>query len=94
MSAILNIRKNVLGLTQKELADVAGTGQATVSRWETGELSPDLTQLGRIREYAIAEGKGWRDEWLFAAPGPTPPASPAKSGTPRHPTPAPKEDAA
>lgn len=68
MSIIQHIRKSVLGVSQKQFADIAGTTQGTVSRWETGEMNPDLAQLGKIRAYALDLGKEWRDEWLFTAP--------------------------
>jgi DNA-binding XRE family transcriptional regulator len=41
-------------LTQKELADRAGLGQASLSRIETGKVSPDIATLQKI---ASALGK-------------------------------------
>lgn len=41
-------------LTQKELADRAGLGQASLSRIETGKVSPDIATLQKI---AAALGK-------------------------------------
>ena len=80
MSAIAHIRKSVLGLSQAELAARTGVAQATVSRWEKGELFPNLRELRIIRDEALAKDpEGWRDEWLFEAPQPAPGDAPASS---------------
>ena len=42
------------GLTQKQLADLAGIEQASLSRIETGKVSPDLATIKKI---AAAMGK-------------------------------------
>lgn len=68
MSIIQRIRTSVLGVSQKELAAIAETSQGTVSRWETGELHPDLAQLARIRNHVLSLGKRWDDSWFFEAP--------------------------
>ncbi len=65
---MLHIRKNVLKMSQLELAVLAGTTQATVSRWERGELEPGLTEMARIRDGAHAKGIAWDDRWFFEAP--------------------------
>jgi transcriptional regulator with XRE-family HTH domain len=62
---ISHIRSEVFRLTQQEFADLAGSTQATVSRWEKGELSPTAGHLSRIREAAIAKGIEWNDLWFF-----------------------------
>lgn len=49
MSPFKRLRKNVLRVTQQEIAEVAETTQATVSRWEKGELFPDAKQLAAIK---------------------------------------------
>jgi len=72
MTAIRHIRKHVLGISQAALAAVAGTTQATVSRWERGELSPSLDELEAIRSEAAARNIEWRDAWFFEPPPPTP----------------------
>lgn len=41
-------------LTQQQLADMAGLGQASLSRIETGKVSPDIATLQKI---ASAVGK-------------------------------------
>jgi predicted transcriptional regulator len=65
MSSLLHVRKNVLRITQSEMAALTGARQATVSRWETGELEPDRLQLRAIREEAIKRGLAWDDRWFF-----------------------------
>lgn len=68
MNAVLHLRKQVLGINQSALAAIAGATQATVSRWETGELSPDLNQLSAIREEVKRRGLEWDDAWFFETP--------------------------
>lgn len=68
MTPIAHIRKNVLELSQVEMAEVAKTTQSTVSRWENGELVPDLNEMDRIRAYAMEAGKPWDDTLFFAVP--------------------------
>jgi transcriptional regulator with XRE-family HTH domain len=68
MHPITHIRKNVLRLNQASLADLVGVTQATVSRWESGELEPSREELGKIRDEARARGLAWDDRWFFEAP--------------------------
>jgi len=68
MQTIQHVRKSVLGLNQADFASIAKTTQATVSRWENGELSPDLTQLSAIRDEVKRRGLEWDDLWFFEAP--------------------------
>lgn len=68
MNTVFHIRKNVLALTQVAFSKIAGTTQATVCRWEAGELQPDLEQLRKIRNEVIAQGKPWDDTWFFEVP--------------------------
>lgn len=75
MRAILHIRKSILDVNQSELATIAGATQATVSRWESGELSPDLTQLGAIRDEVKKRGHEWDDAWFFEPPAQPEPVS-------------------
>ena len=67
MSPLLHIRKNVLRTTQSEMAEIAGVRQATVSRWETGELEPSRDQMAAIRAEAIRRGVEWSDGLFFTA---------------------------
>lgn len=75
MNPIQHIRKFVLQVSQAELAAMTGTTQATVSRWENGELSPDLAQLASIRRAALEGHREWDDSWFFEAPIPPAPSS-------------------
>lgn len=68
MHPMEHIRKNVLGLTQGALAALAGVTQATVSRWEAGELEPSRDALDRIRTAARIRGLAWDDRWFFEIP--------------------------
>ncbi len=68
MSTVVHLRKAVLKISQAELAEIAKTTQASVSRWENGELSPDLSQLTLIRDEVIKRGLAWDDTWFFEAP--------------------------
>lgn len=63
-----HIRRAVLGITQQRLAEITGVSQATVSRWEDGNLSPNLTEMAAIRNEAIRLGKPWDDRLFFAPP--------------------------
>lgn len=68
MQIVQHIRKSILELNQAEFAVIALTTQATVSRWESGELSPDLNQLAAIRAEVLRQEKEWNDTWFFEAP--------------------------
>jgi predicted transcriptional regulator len=68
MSALRFIRKDVLSLSQAELASVADVSQGTVSKWEAGELAPSLAEMSKIRAEAISRGIDWDDRWFFDAP--------------------------
>lgn len=68
MSAIAHIRKKVLCVSQAAIAEMTGVTQATVSRWEKGELSPNLRELAILREAARAKGGDWEDSWFFEPP--------------------------
>lgn len=69
MLAIEHIRRNVLKVSQARLADIAGTTQTTVSRWEHGEMHPRLPELTSIRDEIRKSGAKWEDAWFFEAPG-------------------------
>ena len=68
MKPIAHIRQEVLKVPQSALAAIAKTTQATVSRWETGELEPDREQMDRIRQAAFERGLPWDDRWFFETP--------------------------
>jgi len=69
MHPIEYIRRHVFDeLSQAAFGGIAGTTQATVSRWENNELSPNSDQMRRIRTAATDLGKDWNDRWFFEAP--------------------------
>lgn len=72
MNAIRHIRKVILGVTQARLAEIAGSNQATVSRWENGTLHPDRAQMARILEHARAANVALSPEDFFAPESATP----------------------
>lgn len=69
----MDLRKRVFGISQAELAAIAGTSQGTVSKWEAGELEPDRRQLALLRDAARERGLEWSDAWFFE-PAPAEPA--------------------
>jgi transcriptional regulator with XRE-family HTH domain len=77
MTPMQHIRKAVFRISQSEMASISNTSQATVSRWEKGELSPDLSQMARIRDEAQSRGIEWSDGFFFDAPDPAPEGAPA-----------------
>lgn len=68
MNPMLHIRTVVFGVTQAQMAEIAGAGQAAVSRWENDATAPTRTQLERIRSEAMARGLDWDDSWFFETP--------------------------
>lgn len=68
MGPIEHIRKSILHLSQTELAAIAHTTQATVSRWEAGQLEPSRAEMARIRDAVTARNLPWNDGWFFDAP--------------------------
>lgn len=67
MLPIARIRKELFGISQAEMARIAGTTQPTISRWEDGELQPDLHELTLIRAEALRRGLAWSDSAIFPA---------------------------
>jgi len=65
MSSLRHIRKSVLGLSQSEMAAIADVSQGTVSKWESGELNPNLDEMARIRDEARRRCLDWDDSWFF-----------------------------
>ena len=62
---MLRIRVDLFRCDQTEMAAVAGVTQSTISRWESGNGSPDLDALSRIRAEAKRRRLRWRDGALF-----------------------------
>lgn len=70
MHPLAHIRKAVFGLTQVEFAALANTTQATVSKWESGSLTPTREQMVSIRNAAFDRDLIWNDSWFFEGPLP------------------------
>jgi DNA-binding transcriptional regulator YiaG len=68
MHPITYIRKHIFSVTQDAFAEIAGTTQASVSRWESGRLYPNQGELARIRRAARERGIPWNDRWFFELP--------------------------
>ena len=61
-----DIRKQLFGLTQQELADAVSRTQASVSEWEArgifpSSILPRIQALGRVQL-----GENWNDAMLFS----------------------------
>jgi DNA-binding transcriptional regulator YiaG len=65
---IEHIRRAVFDVSQTEFAEIAGTTQPSVSRWEKGEQVPDQTEMERIRRAAARRGIPWDDRLFFETP--------------------------
>lgn len=79
-------------MTQAEFAAVAGVGQATVSRWETG-VSPSLDEMRAIRNAARERGLTWDDSWFFDPPAADAPDAEEAAGRSGRPAGAPAGEA-
>lgn len=78
MSTIRHIRTELFGVSQAAFAQIAGTSQAVVSRWENGLVEPSLSDLKRIADEARARRLRF-DERLFFKDAPPPAATPAEA---------------
>lgn len=65
---IRHIRKTVFKVNQYDFAGLAGVTQATVSRWETGELALGHEHMTAIRLAARDRDLDWDDRLFFEAP--------------------------
>lgn len=62
----LHIREKIFGFrTQQEFADALGYEQATISRWESGEIEMSRKAMDRIRDLAAQRGIRWDNNWFF-----------------------------
>ncbi len=68
MSSLRHIRTNIFRLKQAEFAVVCQVDQSTVSKWESGDLEPSLSQMRRIRDMAKKRRMKWSDKWFFEKP--------------------------
>jgi transcriptional regulator with XRE-family HTH domain len=65
---IEHIRRVVFDVSQSEFAEIAGTTQPSVSRWEQGVQAPDQLEMERIRRAAIQRRLEWDDRLFFEIP--------------------------
>lgn len=77
MRPIEHIRRKVFGLKQGPFAEIAGTTQPSISRWERGEQNPDAAEMMRIRDAALERGIEWDDRLFFEVPAAEQPAESA-----------------
>jgi len=68
MRPIEHIRKHVFAVSQAVFGDIAGTTQASVSRWEQGTQEPSQSEMERIRGEAASRNLPWDDRWFFEVP--------------------------
>ena len=68
MSIIRHIRKELLGVSQKRLAEIAGASQPTVCRWEAGTDEPTLSQLRAIAAAVRENGHEFDERDFFDIP--------------------------
>ena len=62
MGNYLADRRKALGLTQKEIAELVDVSEATVSRWESGEIA------NMRRDRIVAYAKALKTRYLFLYP--------------------------
>lgn len=68
MNIMKRIRTEILAVKQREMAVIAKVSQATVCKWENGELEPGLTEMSLIRAEAERRQIPWNDAWFFKLP--------------------------
>lgn len=68
MTPLQHIRKHLFKVSQSVFGEIAGTTQASVSRWESGEQEPDRSEMDRIRAAATERGITWDDSLFFEMP--------------------------
>lgn len=68
---IIREKRIELGMTMKEVADKAGVSEATISRWESGEIANmrrgAIFSLAKTLNISPNEIMGWKDTPLIAA---------------------------
>lgn len=65
MTVMRRIREKVFGVSQTEMARIAGVTQSTVSRWESGTHTPLYPVFNKIRDEAKKRAILWDDRWFF-----------------------------
>ena len=68
MKPIEHIRRDIFAVSQATFAEIAGTTQPSVSRWEQGVQEPCHSEMERIRLAAVRRGLRWNDRWFFEMP--------------------------
>jgi hypothetical protein len=63
--AMRRIRNEVFRTTQEVIGAIANVTGSKVSRWESGEIAPDLTEIAKLRAFAVQHQLRWRDEMIF-----------------------------
>lgn len=65
IGTLLKNRRIDLGLTLKEIADAVGVSEATVSRWESGEIAnmkrDKIAALAKVLSISPAAIMGWEE---------------------------------
>jgi transcriptional regulator with XRE-family HTH domain len=80
MTPLEYIRKLIFKASQSAFGEIAGTTQASVSRWENGELEPGHSEMARIRAAANERGIDWDDRLFFELPTALELTEPSKTG--------------
>lgn len=65
-STQLRLVRTRAGFSQRELARRAATSSATLSRYESGKLVPNVTTLNRLIEACLPTGRRWPSLTLLA----------------------------
>ena len=72
---LLRIRRQELGLTMKQVADAVGVSEATVSRWESGEIAnmrrSRIVKLASILNLSPLDLMNWEGEEMDTRPLPS-----------------------
>lgn len=76
LSSVLKKRRKELGLTLAQIADVMGVAEATVQRWESGNIKSvrheKIAKLAEVLHVTPATLMGWEEESTPLPPDATP----------------------
>ena len=68
LSSVLKKRRKELGLTLLQIADAVGVTEATVQRWESGNIKTlrynKITKLAEVLQVSPATLMGWEEKQL------------------------------